>query len=153
MQGNTIKTFQIPNRLPDLVEISQDVFEWFDELPISAHAKYASRLAIEEWVSNTIKYGYDDDGEHFITLSITLDDRYLGLTFEDDGRPFDPTAREPISIEDAISMQPAGGIGLELLLRLCDDISYVREDGLNRLSLFISKMDPDHTPHATLQPM
>lgn len=143
MEKEIEKTIKIPNRLDDLVAISRDVFDWLDGLDISEDAKYAGRLAVEECASNTIKYGYDDQDAHVITLTIGVDDKHLYMVFEDDGHAFDPTARPPMDLDDTLESMPAGGLGIELLQRLSDKMEYQRNGNINRLSMSFSRFDPE----------
>ena len=50
---------------------------------------YAVNLSVDEILSNTISYGYDDDGAHRIALTLRLEDGTLVVVIVDDGRPFD----------------------------------------------------------------
>ena len=47
-------------------------------------------LAVDELLTNTISYGYDDDGEHRIELVLRLEDGALVIEIADDGKAFDP---------------------------------------------------------------
>lgn len=152
MQAPIEKFWMIPNLLDDLTDISRLVFDWLDHCDLSSRAKYAGRLAIEELVSNTIKYGYDDDEEHVITLHIVIDSEYLRMDFADDGHEFDPTAQKHIEVEDIIETVAVGGLGIELLQRICAKMEYRRdrEKNVNYLSLLIRKREPDDTQNLVL---
>jgi serine/threonine-protein kinase RsbW len=137
------KSWQIPNQLDTATASAREALEWVDVYPISEHAKYALRLAIEEMVTNTIKYGYDDHLEHVISIRIRADRECLRVELEDDGHPFDPTAHPDPDIEQNFNTGVDGGFGLVLVRRICRHMDYRREGDRNRLALDIGTHDPD----------
>lgn len=95
------------------------------------------RLVIEELVTNTIKYGYDDANEHRISLVLTLD-KPARLRIEDDGHPFDPTVQTLATpLNAALEERPIGGLGLHMVRAETTSLSYQRCDGINRLDLVL----------------
>ena len=48
--------------------------------------------ALEELVTNCIKYGYDDSAEHAIEVLLSIAEQLLTFEIIDDGRAFDPSA-------------------------------------------------------------
>ena len=139
------RTWRFPNRMTALAAVAKEVFEWLANLPLSSRAKYSVGLAVEEMASNVIKYGYDDDREHLITVQVTVEPRHLKIVFEDDGHPFDPTASPPPDIEKIVESRKAGGLGIALVRRISDKMDYRRVGGLNRLVLRICRFDPHDT--------
>ena len=133
-----------------LADVSKQVLEWLAGLPLSTRAKYSVVLSIEEMVTNIIKYGYDDADEHLIRIQITLDNSHLKLVFEDDGHPFDPTQRPAPDIENIIESRKSGGLGIELVRRMCEKMDYERVPGRNRLTLHIRRLQPDDTQFISL---
>ena len=150
MQMTVEKTWKIPNRIEALADVAKEVFEWLSDFPLSSRAKYSTGLAIEEVVTNIIKYGYDDGSEHLVGIRITVDHNHLTLVFEDDGHEFDPTKRPAPDIEKIVNSQKAGGLGIELVRRMCDKVTYERHGGLNRLTLHIRRLQPDDTQFISL---
>lgn len=150
MQLNANRDWRIPNRMEALAETAREVFDWLADLPLSPRAKYSAGLALEEMVTNIIKYGYDDDGEHFIDIRISVNNQYVQLVFEDDGHPFDPTQRPAPDVELLVDSHTVGGLGIELVRRICEHMTYEREDGLNRLILQIRRLEPDDTQYLAL---
>ena len=81
---------------------------------------------------------------------ISVDREHLTLIFEDDGHPFDPTQRPAPDIEKLIESKKIGGLGIELVRRMSDKMSYERAGNLNRLTLHIRRLEPDDTQFITL---
>jgi len=150
MQMTAEKTWQIPNRMEALADVAKEVFEWLADMPLSSRAKYSTGLAIEEMVTNAIKYAYDDDDEHIILIHIHVDHSHLKIVFEDDGHAFDPTQRPSPDIETIIESQQAGGLGIELVRRMCDKMVYERIGDRNRITLHIRRLEPDDTQFISL---
>jgi anti-sigma regulatory factor (Ser/Thr protein kinase) len=150
MQPIAEKTWQIQNRMEALAEAAKEVFAWLADLPLSSRARYSTGLAVEEIVTNAIKYGYDDVLDHFIRLHIIVERDNLRLIFEDDGHPFDPTRRPPPDIEAIVESHRAGGLGIELVRRMCEKMVYERIGDRNRLTLLIRRLQPDDTQFISL---
>jgi anti-sigma regulatory factor (Ser/Thr protein kinase)/anti-anti-sigma regulatory factor len=72
--------------------------------------------------------GLGPDGA--ISFSATLDADGIRMGFTDAGSPFDPTGKPPgFDPRQAIRNRQRNGIGLTMIRRLVDDISYERVDG------------------------
>jgi serine/threonine-protein kinase RsbW len=88
---------KIRNDLNDLRGVSIATTEFLESNGASPEAIFAANLAIEEMVSNTIKYGYSDSLRHHIEIDLLLDDNALEIEIRDDGHHFDPCAYPPPS--------------------------------------------------------
>jgi serine/threonine-protein kinase RsbW len=108
---------------------------WLGDRRASPDAAFLVSLAIEELVTNSIKYGYDDGGEHVIDITISLTSEALTMVVVDDGRAFNPLELPPPDTLTPIENRPIGGLGLHLLRQLSDDMQYERRDSTNRLTL------------------
>ena len=102
---------------------------------ISSQIAYAVNLSIDEILTNTISYGYDDDAEHRIDLTFRVDGETLAVVIVDDGRPFDSsTEREP-DVDASLEERALGGLGLFLVQQMMDDVAYRRTDDRNVITL------------------
>ena len=102
---------------------------------LSPQIAYAVNLSIDEILTNTISYGYDDDAEHRIGLTLRVDGDKLVAVIEDDGRPFDSSlAREP-NVDATLEERALGGLGLFLVQQMMDDVAYRRTDDRNVITL------------------
>ncbi len=127
------------NDLRELPGMARDVRAYLLAAGIDQPLRYAVDLALEELVSNTIRYGYGDVDQHEIRVQVTLTDDEVRVTIEDDAAPFDPTRMpeppRPTSLADA----PAGGRGILMVRRMIDDMRYQRADGRNTLTLVLPR--------------
>jgi serine/threonine-protein kinase RsbW len=128
-------SLHVRNTVDAITPASEAAEAWLGEQQTSPEAGFLVSLAIEELVTNCIKYGYDDAGEHTIDIELSLAGHTLTMIVVDDGHPFDPLAAPPPDLSLAIEDRPIGGLGIHLLRELADDVTYERRDGTNRLTL------------------
>lgn len=91
-------------------------------------------LSLDEIVSNIILHGY---GRRPGQLSIGLhyEERALSVLIEDAGKPFDPTNVVAPPTGGTLASRREGGLGLLLVKKLMDEITYKRTGQINRLKL------------------
>ena len=128
-------TLQVRNTFSAIGPASDAAEEWLSTQGISADVTFLVSLAIEELVTNCIKYGYDDAGEHTIEIILSVADQTLTMLVVDDGHAFDPLAATPPNLDLDIEDRPIGGLGIHMLRELADNIAYERRDGTNRVTL------------------
>jgi anti-sigma regulatory factor (Ser/Thr protein kinase) len=128
-------TLRVRNALDAIQPASQAAEAWLRERGSPPDAGYFVSLAIEELVTNSIKYGYDDAAEHLIEIVLSIMQRVLTVQFVDDGRAFDPSLVPAPDLTQPLEDRPVGGLGIHLLRELTDSMSYERRDGANRLTL------------------
>jgi len=128
-------TLRVRNAVEAIAPASEAAEAWLSQQQISPEASLFVGLAIEELVTNCIKYGYDDGGEHFIDVALSVADHTLTMVVVDDGRPFDPLAAAPPDLSLAIEDRPLGGLGIRMLRELADNVTYERRNGANRVTL------------------
>ena len=88
-------------------------------------------LILEELFTNVLKYGFDDDKEHDINLSLSCDESVLLIRIEDDGKPFDFTATATPDTKCPIEKRYVGGLGIHFIKHFIDDFKYYRKKGKN----------------------
>ncbi|PWU18558.1 MAG: ATP-binding protein [Verrucomicrobia bacterium] len=131
---NCVK-LRIKSAFSEIPAANEAASRWLAERAAPAAADYFTNLAIEELVTNCIKYGYDDSAEHFIEVEVKLCPDELVVTVTDDGRPFNPLEAPEPDIALPVADRPVGGLGIHLLRRMSDRMDYARSDGKNLLTL------------------
>jgi anti-sigma regulatory factor (Ser/Thr protein kinase) len=102
---------------------------------IPARALMQVQVALDEMLSNIIKYAWPDGGVHEVQLRIRVQDEKIDISIVDDGRPFDPR-RQPVPAPPRPGHEPrTGGVGIHMTRQLVDRIDYARIDGRNRVTL------------------
>ena len=92
-------------------------------------------LALEEHLTNLLSYAYDDTAPHDIVVRLTIEDCWLQIEVEDDGRPFNPLSQPPVDTSVPLAEKPIGGLGIHLIRKLMDETDYRREASKNILRL------------------
>ncbi len=127
--------WSMANHAADMQRVMDEADVFLESRPVSAKRKYAVRLALDELLSNVIKYAYDDEGAHQIAVRLELDDPAT-LTIEDDGRAFDPLADAPAPVlAGPVEDRPIGGLGLHILQAMGLKLNYRRENNHNLLRI------------------
>jgi serine/threonine-protein kinase RsbW len=127
----------ILNRLPELEALRREAAV-FLEGKASSEAIHAVQLTLEEMITNTIKYGYDDKARHSIEVRIEPGDASIYVTILDDGHEFDPLLAPPADVSKSVEERSIGGLGIHLVRSLAASMKYVRLDGKNILQLDIT---------------
>lgn len=112
---------------------SFDAFAERNKVPEKVKATFI--MALDEMVSNSIKYGYDDAGQHEIAVSFSILDGILEAQIVDDGHEFDPFSQDEPDTTLGIEEREIGGLGLLLVKQLTDEHSYERRDGKNYVKI------------------
>ena len=102
---------------------------------LEAETAFEVNLAVDELLTNTISYGYDDDGEHRIELVLRLGGGALVIEIADDGRAFDPLQAPAPDIEASLQYRAVGGLGIYLVCKTMNGVAYRRQDGRNVVTL------------------
>ena len=130
-----ILELSLVNDLREIGAAAEKVDAFCEAQGIAAPVAYAVNLSIDEILTNTISYGYDDDAEHRIDLTFRVDGETLVVTIVDDGRPFDSSAEREPDFDATIEERALGGLGLFLVQQMMDEMSYERRDDRNVITL------------------
>lgn len=125
------------NRLADLGHATEKAVRFVKEKGVSEDAVYVLNLAIEEMVTNILKYGYDDTSVHEILLRVEILSERLLLIIEDDGHEFNPRNAPEPAVSLSVIDRPPGGLGIHLVRKLAEEMRYERRDCRNRLTIAI----------------
>jgi anti-sigma regulatory factor (Ser/Thr protein kinase) len=99
---------------------------------------FSAALALEEVVTNIIKYAYADAARHEILVEARIDADEVVLRVSDDGREFDILSAAPPHMDKPIEERPPGGLGIHILRNIARRIEYERAEGRNTLLLSIA---------------
>ena len=117
------------DRIPWLTEQVDGLLEGLD-CPMKAQMQID--VAIDEWMANLASYAYGDGGgEVTVRFDYLPDDRTVALTFIDSGIPYDPLAKPDPDVTLSVDKREVGGLGIFLVKKTMDDMTYARQDGRN----------------------
>ena len=126
---------RVKSAFAEIPAANEAASRWLADRSVPPAADYLANLAIEELVTNCIKYGYDDSAEHIIEIELKLSVGELVITVTDDGLPFNPLELPEPDTNLRVEDLPIGGLGIHLLRKMSDRMDYARTDGKNRLTL------------------
>ena len=88
-------------------------------------------MASEEIFTNIANYAYADECGK-VKIAVSIKDG-IKITFEDNGKPFNPTEYPAPDLEKPLKDREIGGLGLFLVKQLMDKVEYTRENDKNIL--------------------
>ncbi len=93
-------------------------------------------IAVEEIYVNIAHYAYpSSDGEVTIRCAVSREEGKVLIQFLDKGIPFDPLAKEDADTSLPARERPIGGLGILMVKKMMDEVTYRCEDGKNILSM------------------
>ena len=129
------KKITISNRLDQLEILANALESISGEWGIPMNAALNLNLVLEELITNIIFYGYDDTNEHEINIHFSYDDKIVQIQIEDDGKEFNPLSYAEPDTDLSLDDRKIGGLGIHFVRKIMDDITYIRSDNKNILTL------------------
>lgn len=116
----------------------QDVIDFataqLEEHDCSMKVVMQMELVIEEIFVNVSSYAYHPDtGDVTICVDFAENPSAVEMTFIDGGKPYNPLEKEDPDTTLGIDEREIGGLGIFLVKKNVDDISYEYADGKNIL--------------------
>ena len=113
---------------------------WWGERGLSRAVTWPFDVSLDEVLANVVQHALAGRGsaaqvEIVLALDAELVPPACELVVSDDGPAFDPLAAETPDLTLGVEARPIGGLGIALVRRLMDDVSYERHDGRNHLRL------------------
>lgn len=115
-------------------EVSSYVEDWLEEHDCPMKAAMQISVALEEIFVNVAHYAYPNPPGQ---LDIGLDcaDNTVTMQFIDSGTPFDPLAKEDPDVTLSVEERRIGGLGIFMVKKTMDHVSYEYKDGKNMLTI------------------
>jgi anti-sigma regulatory factor (Ser/Thr protein kinase) len=122
--------------LDNLPEVTAFIDSQLEELDCPMKAQFQIDVAIDELFTNIATYAYGDStGNVTVRLDTQEDPRAVLITFIDNGVPYNPLEQEEPDITLAAEDRPIGGLGIFVVKKTMDDMSYDYKDGQNILRI------------------
>ena len=113
-----------------LAEVTDFVQETLDRLGCKMSVSMQIAVALEEIFVNIAHYAYSG-GEGTVKLSLFDSDGSIKLRFADSGLQFNPLAKTDPDVSLSAEERSIGGLGIYIVKKTMDDVSYEYRDGLN----------------------
>ncbi len=141
----------LPAQLDSIPLLSGPLLECARQQGLEEAKRMKLDLALEEILVNIVKYAYPHDTAGKITVSCGLttasEKTVFTVEITDTGRPFDVTADAPPADTDAdIDHRRIGGLGVLLVKKTMDMVSYRRVNNKNVLTVGVFLADAESTP-------
>ena len=102
----------------------------------SAKAQMQIDIAIDELFGNIAHYAYDPEvGPATVRVELKEDPLAVVITFIDGGVPYDPLKRADPNTSLSAEEREIGGLGIYMVKKTMDGISYEYRDGQNILTI------------------
>ena len=128
------KSLTITGRFDQIAIIGDLVESSAEEAGFEARDRYVIQLAVCEALENIINHGYQGETSNLIEARVHSDHGEVRIELWDEAPPFNP-ANGPIEINWAEDDPPVGGLGLMIIHKVMDEISYERKGKRNWLSM------------------
>jgi len=132
---STRLTRKITNELHSLESLMNATTNFLEDHDVDGQTVYRVNLALEEMITNIIKYGYDDYESHDIDVCLEILPDEVVAVIEDDGHEFDPLTQEKSADAGTLEEQEPGGLGIHLIKQLVGNMSYKRDGAKNVLEI------------------
>lgn len=134
---------QLQDELSAMSEAIDQIEDFASEHQIPAKQIAQVNLCIDELLTNTITYGFDQPGDHWIQLRLQLDDNRLRIELTDNAKPFNPFIEAPPpDLDSPLEDRPIGGLGVYLVKSLMNHVNYHYRDGHNHILLELALATP-----------
>lgn len=124
----SVKTFAATDE--SLAPALAFVEEEMDAMECSMKMVMQVTVCVEEMFVNVAHYAYGDETGD-VTMTVENRDGELYISFVDTGMEFDPLAKEDPDITLAAEDRNIGGLGIYMVKKTMDSVSYERKDGQN----------------------
>jgi serine/threonine-protein kinase RsbW len=128
-------SFELKSDLSELDKLCENLEAFGQKFGFSKKLIFEINLALDELFTNIISYGFRDDKEHIIKVTLTPENDQLFLCIEDDGQPFNPIEFETPDVACSVEECKIGGLGIHIMKKLMDEVCYERCDDKNVLNL------------------
>lgn len=119
-----------------LDDVLQFVDQHLDKIGCDAGNRTKIEVVVEEIFVNISNYAYGAmSGTASVGVETTNDPKSITITFKDSGMPFDPLAKEDPDITLPASEREIGGLGILMVKKTMDEMSYEYKEGQNILTL------------------
>jgi len=140
---NTLFQRTITNELHSLESLMNAITNFLEDQAVDAQAVYRINLAMEEMITNIIKYGYDDYDTHEINVTVEVLEFEIVAVIEDTGREFNPLEQKMEVKDESLEEKEVGGLGLHLIKQMLDAMTYRREERKNILEIRMRRQLPE----------
>ena len=122
-----------PENVDTVIEF---VDEMLEEYGCGMKEQMAIDVAIDELFANIAHYAYNPEtGYATVRVDVSKDPLSVEVTFIDNGRQYDPLAKEDPDTTLSLEEREIGGMGIFIVKKSMDAVNYEYKDGKNILTI------------------
>ena len=122
----------IEAKVDNLNEVLAFVDEKLEENDCPMKVQMQIDVAVEEIFVNIASYAYNPEiGPATISCEVSEDPLEVTISFMDSGVPYDPLAKEDPDVTLSAEERQIGGLGIYMVKKSMDNVSYEYKDGQN----------------------
>lgn len=126
----------VPAKIENLQKVMDFLGDQLDSVDYVMKARLQLELSIEEAYVNIVNYAYgSEEGEVIICCNVGESPLKVTMQFIDYGNPYNPLENDDPDISLSAEEKEIGGLGIFLIKRNVDNISYEYRDGKNILTI------------------
>lgn len=131
-----MKELTVDATIENIEQVTVFVDEQLELLDCPMKAQMQIDIAIDELFSNIAHYAYNPEvGSATVRVEVQQDPLAVIVTFIDNGVPYDPLKKENPDITLSAEDREIGGLGIYMVKKSMDEITYEYKDGQNILSI------------------
>jgi serine/threonine-protein kinase RsbW len=125
----------IPAKIDSIVPIRNLIEKVGFRYAFTSKIIYATKLAVEEALTNIIRHGIINTSDEKIIIQILVRPDSLGVILIDQGPSFDPIQVNNPDIAKYIDIGKRGGLGIFMIRKIMDEFHYFVTDRGNEIHL------------------
>lgn len=131
-----MKELTLPATIENIETVIDFVNGQLEEIKCPLKAQMQIDIAIDELFGNIAHYAYNPEtGPATVRVEVAEDPIAVVITFIDRGVPYDPLKKEDPDITLSAEERAIGGLGIFMVKKTMDEISYEYKDGKNILRI------------------
>ena len=131
-----MKELNLAATVENIEVVTDFVNEQLEALDCPMKALMQIDIAIEELFSNIAHYAYNPEtGQATVRVEVIEDPPAVTITFIDNGVPFDPLVKADPDTTLSAEEREIGGLGIYMVKKSIDDITYEYKNGQNILTI------------------
>lgn len=122
--------------LENVAKVTEFVDEQLESKGCSMKSQMQIDIAIDELFSNIANYAYNPVvGPATVRVCVDGEPLAVTITFIDRGTPYNPLEKEDPDISLSTEDRQIGGLGIFMVKKMMDDMTYRYQDGQNILTI------------------
>lgn len=131
-----MKELTIAATVENIELVTDFVNQQLEELACPMKAQMQINIAIDELFSNIAHYSYNPEiGQATVRIEVMENPLAVSITFIDNGVPYDPLSKGDPDLTLSAEERQIGGLGIYMVKKSMDEITYEYKDGQNILSI------------------